>query len=235
MPWRLPPLNTIPPPPPKRTETATRTATEPQVSRWKKLLPIGANRRAYDAAVRQLEAGQWDAAIVAFEKLAVQSHGGPLTGELARFYLCEAHLSQAVCLFEAAPDDAGMAQKALEHLTQAAHLGPQYADVFYQQGRVLLRHCRDTEAMIALDRTVDLNPGYARAHLLRGILLYRGGEREGCLLLVEVAVSLDAALPVALLARAREADAQNNVALALRLLLQMGETPTAAGAAGAAA
>ena len=75
--------------------------------------------------------------------------------------------------------------------------------------------------MTALDRALAVNPGYARAHLLRGVLLYQSGEREGGLLVAEVALSLDTTLNPAFVVDARYADAHARYEEAVRLLLQM--------------
>ena len=188
MPWRLIPLSTTPKPP-----SAART---------------------YENAVRLLETKQWQAAIAAFENVLDSRRTDALTGELARFYLCEAHLGLALSV----PNDA---ETALFHLRAASELGPDYADVFYHLGRIYLEQNRDDAARAALDRAVFINPGYARAHLLRGVLLCRSGEIEGGLLVAEVAAALDSSLSADLLGAAQQAGLENNTAEMVRVLLLM--------------
>ena len=126
MPWHLPRLNTSPKSLPPNKQAGTAPVPAPvavTVNRWRKLLLPSADSPAYENAVRLLEAGQWENAIAAFERIVARAkRSGPLTGELARFYLCEAHLGFALSTFDAAPNDAGVAEKAITHLTPSMPL-----------------------------------------------------------------------------------------------------------------
>lgn len=184
---------------------------------WGRMLGRGRSQH-YDRGIRLFDQGMHEQAIEAFEEALNEKHDA-LSRRLARFYLAESHSAlAAACIARGAH---GRAESALR---DALAINPQYADLHYQLGLVLLRQDRAGDAILPLRHAIDINPRYAKALLQLGVALYAHGDRAGGLRRVEEAIALDDAFDKTPLAEARAADRTGDTPAALLHLRRIGET-----------
>ena len=140
---------------------------------------------AYDRAIRAYEAGLFEEAIDGFREV-IDTSSDPASIKLARFYTGEsfAQLGQAALR-------AHQFASAATNLRSAMEMNPTYPDLFY----ALAQACRglgDPRGVeVVLNRALEINPRYAAAILLQGILMYEQGDVEGGLARIQVAVDLE--------------------------------------------
>jgi tetratricopeptide (TPR) repeat protein len=137
------------------------------------ILGMGRNRQ-YEAGIKYYDHGQFELAIKEFNQV-LASTSDPESGEakLARFYLGEAHATLA--------ENHLLRQTwvgAEEHLLQAIKINPNYPDLRYQLAQVYFLTERLAEAATQIGESIRLNPRYANALFLDGVIRYAQGFRE---------------------------------------------------------
>lgn len=137
------------------------------------ILGMGRNRQ-YEAGIRYFDHGQYELAVKEFTQV-LASVSDPESGEakLARFYLGEAHATLA---------ESHLLRQtwvgAEEHLLQAIKINPSYPDLRYQLAQVYFLTDRLSEAAAQIDESIQLNPRYANALFLDGVIRYAQGFRD---------------------------------------------------------
>lgn len=92
--------------------------------------------------------------------------------------------------------DSSFAKEAIKALDQAIMLKPDYAEGYYEQGRVLNGLERYEDAITAFNKAIELNPHYADAYYYKGYALYRLERYEEAIKEFDSAIALDPHDPV---------------------------------------
>lgn len=82
-------------------------------------------------------------------------------------------------------------ETALGYLTEAAEIRPGFADIWLWKAKTFAALGRTGEATKAVGASLEINPQYAAAMLLNGILLYGAGDREAGVKALREAAALD--------------------------------------------
>lgn len=189
---------------------------------WGRMLNRGGSQH-YDRGIKLFDQGQHREAIEAFQAALAEPRPSALVERLARFYLAESHSALALAELNRSKD-AEIGEDTLENLKAAIALTPHYPDLHFHLGMAYAR-CKQWEnAIAAFDTALRINPAFARAHLQRGIVLYKSGQHEEGLLSVEKAVGLSTKFRGDLLDEARQAhrtrDAKTVIAVLERMAIE---------------
>jgi tetratricopeptide (TPR) repeat protein len=188
---------------------------------WDRVTSQTGRNAYYDKAIRLYDQGQYEEAIPLFKQALEETRGGPLAGRLARFYLAESYGALALSQMNKAANE-----RAIENLKEAVALKPTYADLHYHLGKAYLENNQPVEAQTALEKSLAINPRYARANLLYGITYSILGDPAKGLTYARHACNISGELEISLFRAAEEADQQGEPETAIRLLKAMNEPRT---------
>jgi tetratricopeptide (TPR) repeat protein len=110
-------------------------------------------------------------ALAEFEAVLVSAEAGSPEAKLAAFYTGQVHARLAEDSIQR-----GAREHAEQHLRKAIVRNPKFPDLHYQLAQIIGESGAIREAMTELEIALKLNPEYAKATLLLGILSYQIGE-----------------------------------------------------------
>jgi tetratricopeptide (TPR) repeat protein len=112
-------------------------------------------------------------------------------------------LHRSVLLFNIAQVYGSMGQvpEAIDHLSQAIEMDPEYSEYFNDRGMLLFRSGRLEEAKADFLRAIDLSPPYFEVWTNLGQCLRRAGDFEGAVEAYDRALDLEPGQPLALAGR----------------------------------
>ncbi|MCH8274530.1 MAG: tetratricopeptide repeat protein [Armatimonadetes bacterium] len=142
----------------------------------------------YDQGIRAFDDGSYEEAANAFEGcLDETTHHA--TQRLARFYLSESlsHLAHSALRH-------GSFERAVRFIERALGQYPNYADLHYSLAFALRKLDKAGAALAAVNKALEINPRFARAVLLQGLLWYEGDSEQDGLRRIEHAATLDESL-----------------------------------------
>ncbi len=164
---------------------------------------------AFDNGIRAYEKSEFDAAADHFRNSSTSAMD-PALRERARSYV-------AGCLGKLARSAQSSRdfELAASLLTEATKIRPGFADLWHS----MAINCRSLgehkDALEAVDRALELNPGYALALVTKGTVLMRSGRTESGAQLVQEAVESDPRLDGAAFRAGLEALGQGDTAKAI--------------------
>jgi tetratricopeptide (TPR) repeat protein len=127
----------------------------------------------YMKGIDYYDQGLYRQAIVEFEGIATECGIADPACRLARFYLGESYANLALDLAAK-----GASDEAELDLRLALKVTPDYPDLHYHLGRLLLDKGDCAQAEIEFEAAVALNPRYGKALFDLGLLKYRNGDRD---------------------------------------------------------
>jgi tetratricopeptide (TPR) repeat protein len=130
------------------------------------------NDRDYELGIRAFDQGLYEEAVEHLSR-CVANGADPATSRLAKFYLGESYsrLGQASMRF-------GAVERSAELLQQAIEQHPQYADLYFNLALVQRKLGRQADAVASVGRSLGINPDFAKAIVLQGLLWYECGREE---------------------------------------------------------
>jgi superkiller protein 3 len=146
-----------------------------------------ARHGSYDRGIAAFDETRFEDAISSFEE-CLSEGCDPGTARLAGFYIseCYAHLGHSALKM-------GSFDRALYHIERALARHPNYADLHYSRA-FILRKLGSDGADDAIGSALSINPRFARAVLLQGILWIERGDVPNGIERVEEALRIDVGL-----------------------------------------
>jgi tetratricopeptide (TPR) repeat protein len=142
-------------------------------------------QEAYDRGVRAYEVDNYPEAILAFgETLAACND--PAMVKLAQHYLADAHVNYGDHLVSV-----GHQEEAIESYQAACDLFPHYADFHFRLAKCAYAHNDYKRAIAGLQKSLLINPEFARARLYRGLISCRQESWKDGLADLRKAVQID--------------------------------------------
>lgn len=142
-------------------------------------------QEAYDRGVRAYEVDNYPEAILAFgETLAACND--PAMVKLAQHYLADAHVNYGDHLVST-----GHQEEAIESYQAACDLFPHYADFHFRLAKCAYAHNDYKRAIAGLQKSLLINPEFARARLYRGLISCRQESWKDGLADLRKAVQID--------------------------------------------
>jgi Tfp pilus assembly protein PilF len=127
--------------------------------------------KSYQKGLEFYDQGLLLDAIAAFEQAIDCADRDSPEARLATFYIGQAHAALAEDNLSR-----GARLRAEEHLREAIARNPKFPDLHYQLAEIIAESGAIHEAMVELEAALELNPDYAKALLLLGVLAYEIGE-----------------------------------------------------------
>jgi len=142
-------------------------------------------RKPYEEGARLAEDGRYPEAIAVLEACLERLAPGEPDERVARHHLGEAVVRYALQLAGAALDE------SIPQLQAALRFHPEYADLHFQLGGQYLLRGFFSDARVCFDRALAINPGFARAVVLRGVVQYAMGDHEAAFAEIERGLARD--------------------------------------------
>lgn len=168
--------------------------------------------KAYDRGILAFDEGRYCEAIEDFEECLATSEDRA-TRRLAGFYLSECYANLGHSALRS-----GRYDRAVVHLQAALERHPGYADLHYGLAFALRKLGRHEDARASVKRALSINPKYAKALVLEGLLLIEGDREADGLEKIAKAVELDHGLDNELYRSALEILSTGDRELALKMI-----------------
>lgn len=130
------------------------------------------NDRQYQKAIKAFDRGEFELACELFAECMEKASDNAVL-RLAKFYLCESLTGLAE---KAAAG--GSHSQAAAYYSKASEMHPEYADLHFQVALSQRRCGKPAEALSAVGRAIGINPQFARAIVLQGLLWLESGRKE---------------------------------------------------------